>query len=621
MRRTLLTLFGILVGWSAFGQPAKIDSLKRALTTATDTNQVKALYALSEKALSSNYPVALARAQQGLAASERLGWRWGQAHGLETLGILRLRQGRFTQAQQHLLAALALWRALHQSRRAAQTAIFIANLLGESKQFPKALVWGKQALAVARAAHDTTLLKRAYMSLGLLHTWQHQPGMALGNYQQALALAQHLRGGSNMLAAFAHNNMADAYVQLHQARRALPHLFQAVRLARKFKDVAASSFFEGTLAQAYSQLGRLDMAIYHAGNAHRFSTESQDMSLLINICGLLDSLHVRQGNYRLAHQYGAQRHALETESRQQEQQRLVAEAQGRYDTREKERNIQLLTQQNQIAELATRQQRTLRNAAIIIAGLLLLAVGVLYNRYRLRQRTVKLLAEQNQEKTQLLHEKNGLLDEKTLLLQEVHHRVKNNLQLVLSLLNTQIHTLREPSAAAAIRDSQSRVQTMALIHQNLYQSDSLARIDMLRYFTELTEALVRAFRTEATAVAMSLHVAPVQLNAHTVVPLGLIVNELLTNALKYAFPPGRADKQVHLRLEQPAPGTYRLVVADNGVGLPGAVVPARAASLGLSLVAGLCRQMNAVLDVHSNSGAHFTLTFHELPATTAAAFA
>lgn len=583
--------------------------------TLADTVRIKALYALSNETFNNDYPTALARAQQGLAASERLGWQWGQAHGLETLGILRLRQGHYTQAQQHLLAALAIWRALHQPRRAAQTAIFIANLLGESKQFADALVWGKQALAVARATHDTTILKRAYLSLGLLHTWQHQPAAALPYYQQTLALAQHLRGGNNMLAAFAHNNLADTYVLLHRARLALPHLFQAVRLARQFKDVAAAGVFEGTLAQAYSQLGRLDMAIYHAGNAHRFSTESQDMSLLINVCGLLDSLYVRQGNYRLAHQYGAQRHALEAQSRQQEQQRLVAETQGRYDTQEKERNIQLLTQQNKIAQLANLQQRTLRNAAIVIALLLLLAVGVLFNRYRLRQRTVRLLDEQNQEKEALLEEKTVLLREKTLLLTEVHHRVKNNLQIVLSLLNTQVNTLREPAAIGAIRDSQSRVQTMALIHQNLYQSESLARIDMARYFAELAEAIVRAFRAEAAAVTLTVDVAPVQLGTHTAVPLGLIVNELVTNALKYAFPAAGPGQHVRVHLAQPAAGTYRLVVSDNGVGLPAALVPDRAASLGLRLVAGLARQMKAALEVQPGPGARFTLTFQEMPAT------
>ena len=221
-------------------------------------------------------------------------------------------------------------------------------------------------------------------------------------------------------------------------------------------------------------------------------------------------------------------------------------------------------------------------------------MGILLNRYLLRQRTVRQLNEQNREKE--------------LLLQEVHHRVKNNLQIVLSLLSNQLDTLSDPVAAAAIRDSQSRVQTMALIHQNLYQSDRLARIDMRRYLAELLDAIGRAFQREEVAVV--LDVAPVHLTTHTAVPLGLIVNELVTNAYKYAFA-GRPHNQLRVELSQPGPATYCLVVADNGIGLPPLDLDV-VQSLGLRLTAGLIRQMHAHVAVSRAPGTRFSITFHEL---------
>ncbi|UYZ63347.1 sensor histidine kinase [Hymenobacter weizhouensis] len=322
--------------------------------------------------------------------------------------------------------------------------------------------------------------------------------------------------------------------------------------------------------------------------------------MLIAINDLLDTLYVQQGKHHLARQYVAENRVLESKARIQEQEQKVAALQGRFDTKEKERNIKLLQQQNRIAQLSTLQQRTLRNAALVGAGLLLLLLAVLYNRYRLRQRTVQLLDRQNQEKEVLLREK-------TLLLQEVHHRVKNNLQIVLSLLSNQLDTQPDPAAAAAIRDSQSRVQTMALIHQNLYQAESLARIDMRRYLAELLDAIGRAFRREE--VALTLDVAPVHLTTHAAVPLGLIVNELVTNAYKYAFT-GRQHNTLRVELRPLSATTYRLVVADNGIGLPQLDLE-MAQSLGLRLTAGLVRQMHAQLTIHRESGTQFHIVFQE----------
>lgn len=594
----------------AAGQAApqpKMDSLKRALTMTTDTARVKMLQLLSHVAINDCLE-AMAYAQQGLAESKRLGWKPGQAQSLEDIGRLYWRQGNFTQAQQYLLRALTLWRALHRERQRLRATLFISELLGATKQFAKALEWEKQVFTGARASHDTLLLAHAYAGMGVLYGQQQQFAASVPYYQQALVLAEQLRKNKNpdfnlidQVTSLTLNNLADANIELNQPRIAIPYLLRSLKMEQRLHNAYKITVVQITLAQAYLKLGKWDMVAYHALQARQLSSASNNVPKLILSNDLLDTLYAQQGNYRLARRYLAENRALETKARIQGQERQIAEAQGRYDTKEKERNIKLLTQQNQIEQLATLQQRTLRDAALVIALLLLLAVSILFNRYRLRQRTVRLLDEQNQEKELLLREK-------TLLLQEVHHRVKNNLQIVLSLLNNQLDTLLDPGAAAAIRESQSRVQTMALIHQNLYQSESLARIDMRRYLAELLDAIGQAFRREEVAVA--LDVAPVHLTTHTAVPLGLIVNELVTNAYKYAFA-GRTANQLHVELSQPRSGTYRLVVADNGVGLPPINLDV-VQSLGLRLTAGLLRQMHAQFTISRAPGTRFTITFREL---------
>lgn len=265
------------------------------------------------------------------------------------------------------------------------------------------------------------------MEIGRTCLAQHQYAPALNYYQQSLALLQKKRRGPSdyetkklyQTLALLNNNLADVCNKLNQPRLALPYAFNAVRQVQKFSSKLDWTLCEITLAETYSKLGKLDMALYHALNAHRLGAETNNLTFQIYNNSLLDTLYAQQGNYRLARRYLAENHVFEAQIRQQEQESRVAELQSRYDTQEKERSIKLLTQQNRIAELAALQQRTLRNAALVSA-LLLLAVAGLHNRYRLCQRTVQLLDAQN-------HEKELLLREKTLLLQEVHHRVKNNL--------------------------------------------------------------------------------------------------------------------------------------------------------------------------------------------------
>ena len=154
---------------------------------------------------------------------------------------------------------------------------------------------------------------------------------------------------------------------------------------------------------------------------------------------------------------------------------------------------------------------------------------------------------------------------------------------------------------------------MALIHQNLYQSDSLARIDMRRYLEQLTEAIGHTFRHEATGVLLTVRVPqPVLLNTHTAVPLGLVVNELVTNALKYAFAEAGAVRPCISVEVHRAPDSSRLElrVADNGIGLPELDV-AQAHSLGLQLVAGLVQQMEATLHIERQGGTQFRIWFQE----------
>ncbi len=204
----------------------------------------------------------------------------------------------------------------------------------------------------------------------------------------------------------------------------------------------------------------------------------------------------------------------------------------------------------------------------------------------------------------------SLTDVETLL-KEVHHRVKNNLQVISSLLSMQSDILDDPIAAAALRESQQRVYSMALIHERLYGSRTLEEVDFGEYAETLIHELFFSYSSGAANVTSHLNLAPVTLKIDQAIPCGLILNELVTNALKYAYPHGRAG-EIRVDLSASESGEVTLTVRDFGVGLPASVDWKNSKSLGLPIVDLLSQQIGGTLNVQRSPGAMFTVKFSKL---------
>jgi len=203
------------------------------------------------------------------------------------------------------------------------------------------------------------------------------------------------------------------------------------------------------------------------------------------------------------------------------------------------------------------------------------------------------------------------LQEKEILLREIHHRVKNNLQFVSSLLSLQANMLPDPKMRAPFEDSQRRLRGMALVHEQLYRSTNLGQIHFKVYIQDLVTQVKDSMALAARPVAINLELDDVILPVDVAIPCGLIINELVSNALKYAFPPDD-DRPglVRLCLRLEPDNRLVLVISDNGVGLPPAISPAHnTTTLGLQLVDMLTRQLKGHLELDRHGGTTFTLTF------------
>jgi len=201
------------------------------------------------------------------------------------------------------------------------------------------------------------------------------------------------------------------------------------------------------------------------------------------------------------------------------------------------------------------------------------------------------------------------LKEKETLLKEIHHRVKNNLMIISSLLNLQSHYIKDKEALDVFRESQNRAKSMALIHERLYQSTDLKNIDFGDYIRSLTTDLYHSMVSDPGRVNLDLDLEDVKIDINTVVPLGLIVNELVTNSMKYAFPD---DECGHIKVElHHEHENVVLRVSDNGVGFPRDVDYKNTNSLGLQLVNNLIIQIDGELELDNNQGTTFTIRFKE----------
>jgi two-component sensor histidine kinase len=242
---------------------------------------------------------------------------------------------------------------------------------------------------------------------------------------------------------------------------------------------------------------------------------------------------------------------------------------------------------------------------LFFLGVVLLGV-VLYNGKRRYSGIIKQLRKQISDKSSCLE---LVSEERDWLVKEIHHRVKNNLQIVMSLLNTQLSYLTNEEAIKAVRSSQHRMYAISLVHQKLYQTDNLSDIDMVAYTHELLEYIQDAYKPKG-GIYYQLEMVSLSLDVSMAVPFGLIINEAISNILKYAFV-SDSEGKVTVTLNSADRVNYTLDIADNGIGLSEDYEIYSANSFGTNLMAGLANQLGGSFEMKNNNGVEIIVEFNK----------
>ncbi|PZX93296.1 hypothetical protein DOS84_10530 [Flavobacterium aquariorum] len=287
----------------------------------------------------------------------------------------------------------------------------------------------------------------------------------------------------------------------------------------------------------------------------------------------------------------------------------IEELRFKYETAQKEQNIKTLQAQTDLQQSQLEKSKLAINLSIGLLMLLFIILGLLYKLYRVKQKSNKKLKIKEKEislkNTNLQH----LLDEKEWLMKEIHHRVKNNLQTVISLLNSQSAYVDNDMALSTIKSSQHRIHAMSLIHQKLYMSENISTISMPIYIKELVEYLKDSFQLKQR-IRFEIKIEQLELDVVQAVPLGLIINEAITNSIKYAFPNDQ-DGIISITLIATDANQYLLTIQDNGIGIPVAFKE-KNNSFGMSLIKGLSDDLDGTFSIENNNGTLLKLNFEKV---------
>jgi PAS domain S-box-containing protein len=226
---------------------------------------------------------------------------------------------------------------------------------------------------------------------------------------------------------------------------------------------------------------------------------------------------------------------------------------------------------------------------------------------RVKERTDELRIA-NQELDAQANRLKASLEEKELLLKEIHHRVKNNMQVISSIFSLQSQYVQDPQVLAILTESRNRISSMALIHEKLYQCNNFVKIDFAEYIQSLTRNLFTSYDADSSLIQLTLDIADVALSIDSAIPCGLLTNELISNCLKHAFPEGKAGK-IAIALATHSDNHLTLMVRDSGIGLPSDFSLEKNTSLGLRLVKVLTRQLSGQLEMYNDGGTIARMTF------------
>lgn len=620
----VLVLFFSLTSHSGFAQNPRIDSLETLFASADESGQkLELLEQMTNIAFGINLNQALIYTGRGVALADKSGDGIWQPKFYEMHGRMHANLSNLDSASLYFDKAMAGYTAIGNEKGQATTAFkkaWVSKRKGHIENAMKydlqglrlmeeigdkegiasgygrvsedlmiqgrpeeALEYAKNSIAICEANHLDGELFYSLRSAGDACIADHKPDKALKYYDKARELGISLGEHPASLASIT-NSRGNAYKRLGRYKEALVDYRECLAIAKKsnFADGVAAA--TANLGETNLLMGNFAEALPYQLETVRLAEASGNMSNLVENYQHTSTIYSKLGRFEEALGYERKSRALHDSLLSEKSDIAVSELRTQYETEKKEATIKAqmlqLKQRNKVQWLTV-------GVAFLLAGFLFF----LYKSYRSRTRKNALLKAKNTENE--------------LLLKEIHHRVKNNLEVVSSLLELQSAQIENQGVRDAMRESQNRVHSIGIVHQKLYTGKNLGAIEMKDYFLNLSESILDTFGAE-DRVEIVCAMNRLNVDIDTAVPLGLIVNELLTNTLKYAFP-GNCEGRVRIELKMQAEGQLYLEVSDNGTGK---ISETKGTGFGSQLIALLTSQLRGSMQEDNTNGTRVFFNFN-----------
>lgn len=495
-------------------------------------------------------------------------------------GLTYYFNGEFDQAITNYLIALPISEELKNDRYTGIISNNIGAVYFELGDFEKTAQYYEKALNHFKVAKDTFWLSNSLNNLGNLYEKQKEFAKSIEIYEEAVALAE---AGDNMEAAgSAISNIGNVYLAMEDYIKAKDQYERGLQIQRKANDKIGEAISLNNIGQILTRENNPEQAIPNHLEALKIAQDISHLETVTNSHKWLALAYEEMQLFKNAFAYQSQFILLQDSLSGIEKANAIEELNKKYETEKKDRQIAVFELEQQKTALELAKSKNLRNILIVVTVFILVIAVLFYS---------------------LFIQKKKSLRERETLLKEIHHRVKNNLQIISSLLNLQAGSLEDEVAIDAVREGQNRVKSMALIHEKLYRDDNLSGIDVDDYIKNLTETVFNSFGVDNEKINAELAIDNLKLDIDTLIPLGLILNELISNSLKYAFPDGQGEIKIDLQRNS---DSLDLRIVDNGTGLDESAME-KSNSYGWKMVKSLSRKLKADISIHNESGTEISL--------------
>lgn len=602
IKSVLLLLCGtfILLTFNACNKAGTEEAAGPETRLTRDTAVIAAYLKKAGEFLQSNFDstyLYMNKAKEMAVAINDKSWE-AKAKALES-NYLR-RKGNYADAVALGLAVVNLYDSLNMWKEVVRLKNVLADMYKEMGGQNGTIEYLMKAIELSRQAQDVARQKN-YLP-GLVSSLNQQAitwrdlsketgradlmDTAFLLYEKGIKIINETGEGADERGKF-YNNISQVYNEHYKNYpKALDYLYKAMEFNKGRNNQHSLTYNYLNIVEVYMNLNKMDSAMSYGKQVLALCISLGSPFRLVNAYKVLSGLYKRAGRYDSALYYRELGFNLADSLTNVKKAALIAESQTKYETGKKEERITELDKLNAISN-----QRLWLAFGMVALFAVLILVAVFQNR-RLQK-----------QKAQIQEQSNRL----QWMMKELHHRVKNNLQIVSSLLSLQTYRLKDEESVSAIRESQLRVQAMSLIHQRLYQVDDVSLVNFKLYLDDLVETLMRSYGYGADDFDLLIKVDKEFLDVDTVMPMGLLVNEIITNSFKYAYK-NVSRPLLHISLSA-TDNQLQLAIRDNGPGMAPAASATNKQGFGKKLIEALSKQLKATWLVDSSDGTsyHFTI--------------